>query len=143
MTANRNGFFYVLDRTTGRVILARPFVTTTWAKEIGRDGRPVLVPGNTPDTKGSVTCPDPLGGTNFMPPSFDPARRLFFVTARETCAAWTYTKPEEPIALGERVPSGGAKGFPDGAQQYSALRAIDPVTGTMRWEHRFRNYPSA
>jgi len=77
-----------------------------------------------------------------MPPSFDPARGLFFVTARETCATWVSTKPPEPIQLGERVPSGGARNVADGPQQYSALRAIDPVTGAMRWEHRFRGYSS-
>ena len=44
--------------------------------------------------------------------------------------------------MGERTPSGGAKHFADGAPQYSALRAIDPATGNMKWEHRFRNYPS-
>jgi alcohol dehydrogenase (cytochrome c) len=77
-----------------------------------------------------------------MPPSFDPARGLFFVTARETCVDWTYSKPVEPIQMGERTPSGGAKHFADGPSQYSALRAIDPATGNMKWEHRFRNYPS-
>jgi alcohol dehydrogenase (cytochrome c) len=139
MFANRNGFFYVLDRENGKLLVGKPFTGTKWAREIGPDGRPVIL--NNVGTRENC-LPDQRGGTNFMPPSYDPSRRLFFVTARETCAAWTYTKPEEPISMGERVPSGGAKGFPDGAQQYSALRAIDPVTGTMRWEHRFRNYPS-
>ncbi len=57
MFANRNGFFYTLDRTNGKVILAKPFVATTWAKEIGADGRPMLLPGHMPDEKGSLTCP--------------------------------------------------------------------------------------
>ena len=42
MAANRNGFFYVLDRATGKVLLARPFVQTAWAKEVGADGRPIV-----------------------------------------------------------------------------------------------------
>ena len=69
MFANRNGFFYVLDRVTGKVIVAKPFVETTWAKEIGADGRPVLLPGHLPDEDGEKTCPDLGGGTNFMSPS--------------------------------------------------------------------------
>src|SRR5436190_10849735 len=73
MFANRNGFYYTLDRTTGKVIAAKPFVTTTWAKEVGNDGRPVMLPGNTPDEEGSRTCPDITGGTNFWPPTFDPS----------------------------------------------------------------------
>jgi alcohol dehydrogenase (cytochrome c) len=72
MFANRNGFYYTLDRITGRVILAKPFVQTTWAKEIGRDGRPVVLPGHTPDETGEITCPDITGGTNFWQPAFDP-----------------------------------------------------------------------
>ena len=139
MFANRNGFFYVFDRENGKLLVGKPFTGTKWAREIGPDGRPVVL-----DNAGTrENClPDQRGGTNFMPPSFDPARRLFFVTARETCVTWASTKPVEPIALGERVPSGGAKNFADGPQQYSALRAIDPATGAMRWEHRFRGYPS-
>ena len=57
MWANRNGFFYTIDRTNGKVILAKPFVRVTWAKEIDANGRPVLLPGNMPDEKGSLTCP--------------------------------------------------------------------------------------
>ena len=52
MFANRNGFYYTLDRTTGKIIVAKPFVTTTWAKEIGSDGRPMLLPGHTPGREG-------------------------------------------------------------------------------------------
>ncbi len=66
MFANRNGFFYTLDRTTREPIVAKPFVTTTWAKEIGADGRPVLLPGNVPSEEGTFTCPDLTGGTNFL-----------------------------------------------------------------------------
>jgi alcohol dehydrogenase (cytochrome c) len=125
MFANRNSFFYVFDRADGKLLVGKPFTGTKWARELDQNGHP-----------------DQRGGTNFMPPSFDPARGLFFVTARETCVDWTYSKPVEPIQMGERTPSGGAKHFADGAVQYSALRAIDPATGSMKWEHRFRNYPS-
>ena len=140
MTANRNGFFYVFDRADGKLLVGKPFTGTKWAREIGPDGRPVIL--NNAGATRETCLPDQRGATNFMPPSYDPTRRLFFVTARETCATWVYTKPDEPIEIGGRVPSGGARNFADGASQYSALRAIDPATGTMRWEHRFREYPS-
>ena len=55
MFANRNGFYYTLDRTTGEIIVARPFVRTTWATEIGTDGRPILLPGHIPNEEGEVT----------------------------------------------------------------------------------------
>ena len=48
MQANRNGFFYVLDRATGEFLLAKPFVKTTWAAEIGKDGKPVELPSVRP-----------------------------------------------------------------------------------------------
>ena len=101
MQANRNGFFYVLDRTNGKMILAKPFVTQNWAKEISPEGRPILVPGTNPSEEGSVkVCPDLGGGTNFFSPSYDPTNRLFFVNARETCAV--YFSWHEPFREGER-----------------------------------------
>ena len=99
MVANRNGFFYVLDRVTGKVLLGKPFTDTTWARELGPDGHPIVL------NDGSKGCiPDNWGGTNFMPPSFDPALRLFFVTARETCA--TFVPEKQVIAPGRFSLSG-------------------------------------
>ena len=139
MVANRNGFFYTLDRETGKLLVAKPFIDgSNWAKEVGPDGRPIVLDNiGTPDK----CLPDNHGGTNFQPPTFDPDRRLFFVTAHETCAIWEGRKPTPPIALGVRVPSGGRR-LVEGREQWGALRAIDPTTGERRWEHRYRSYPS-
>jgi alcohol dehydrogenase (cytochrome c) len=135
MNANRNGFFYTLDRATGELLLARPYINTTWAKEIGRDGRPVLLPGHVPDEKGTVTCPDLVGGTNFNPPSFDPVQRLLFVSARESCATYYAWKPD--YTPGDPF-TGGAitRGVGGREKNYGALRAIDPATGERKWEFR-------
>jgi alcohol dehydrogenase (cytochrome c) len=136
MFANRNGFYYTLDRTTGKPIVAKPFVTTTWAKEIGADGRPVLLPGNMPSEKGSVTCPDLVGGTNFWPPSFDPATRTFFVNAREVCMTFYSWKPE--YVPGERFTGGaGQRVVSPDSPAYGALRAIDPISGERKWEFKY------
>jgi alcohol dehydrogenase (cytochrome c) len=134
MFANRNGFFYTIDRVTGKVIVAKPFVTTTWAKEIGADGRPVLLTGHIPNEDGEKTCPDLGGGTNFMSPSYDPATRLFFVTARETCA--TFFAYDQQFKAGEQY-TGGATSRPRDQKNFGALRAIDPVTASMKWEFRY------
>ena len=101
MFANRNGFFYTIDRVTGKVIVAKPFVETTWAKEIDPDGRPGAAAGAPAGRRRHKTCPDLAGGTNFMSPSFDPTTRLFFVTARETCA--TYFGYEQTYKLRRSV----------------------------------------
>jgi len=138
MMANRNGFFYTLDRATGELLVGKPYIETTWAKEIGRDGRPILLPGNTPSEKGALTCPDLVGGTNFNPPSFDPVQRLFFVSARETCATFYSWKPD--YKPGESF-TGGAitRGVGGREKNYGALRAIDPATGERKWEFRLIN----
>jgi alcohol dehydrogenase (cytochrome c) len=62
MVGNRNGFFYVLDRVTGKLILGKPFTATTWAREIGADGRPIVL------NDGRRECvPDQWGGTTYQP----------------------------------------------------------------------------
>src|SRR4029079_692808 len=134
MFANRNGFFYTIDRVTGKVIVAKPFVTTTWAKEIGPTGRQVWLHGNIPDENGTKTCPDLGGGTNYMAPSYDPTLKLFFVTARETCA--TYYAWEQPFQPGVQWESGATQ-RPRDQKNFSALRAIDPATAQVKWEFRY------
>ena len=133
MTANRNGFFYVLDRTNGKVILAKPYVNTTWAKEVGADGRPIEMADQKPTPAGTLTCPDLFGGTNFQSPAFNPALGLFFVSARETCMTYIGQAPPANYKAGDRI-MGGSMRPQQGA--YGALRAIDPTTGERKWELR-------
>ena len=134
MMANRNGFFYTIDRATGELIVAKPYVQTTWAKEIGKDGRPVLLPGHMPDEKGSLTCPDITGGTNFWPPSFDPSTGTFFVNAREVCATYYAWEPE--YIPGQRFTGGAGQRAPN-MPAFGALRALDPATGERKWEFKY------
>ena len=130
MVANRNGLFYVLDRRTGEVILGKAFTGTTWAREIGTDGRPIIL------NDGSKGClPDMWGGTNFNPPTYDPALRLFFVSARESCAKY---EPQEPVIAPGRTSFGGVVRI-DRNSASGALRAIDATTGDRKWEF---TYPS-
>ena len=128
MLANRNGFFYVLDRRDGALLVGRPFTDTTWAREIGRDGRPIVLHDGT-----KACVPDQWGGTNFNPPSFDAARGLFFVNARETCAIFV---PQPPANAPGKQNFGGVVRV-DREKAYGALRALDPATGERRWEFRF------
>jgi alcohol dehydrogenase (cytochrome c) len=133
MVANRNGFFYTLDRETGEFLVGKPFTGTQWARELTKEGKPIVLT-NGVATSAKPTCvPDYRGGTNFNPPSYDPAAQLFFVMARETCAVYSPRK-EEPVA-GRSFMSGGMEKLPE--PDYSALRAIDPKTGAIKWEHKF------
>jgi alcohol dehydrogenase (cytochrome c) len=130
MVGNRNGFFYVLDRVSGELLLGKPFTATSWARELDQDGRPVVL------NNGSEGCvPDPWGSTNFMPPSFYPGLDLFILTARETCATYV---PEEPQYVRGQSSFGGVV-YIDPDQGYGALRALDVHTGELRWEF---TYPS-
>jgi alcohol dehydrogenase (cytochrome c) len=128
MVANRNGFFYVLDRATGQLLVGKPFTDTTWARELDLDGHPIVV------NDGSKGClPDQWGSTNHMPPSYDPTLRLFFVTARETCA--TYFPVKQEIVLGKGSTSGTVQR--DAEHSYGVLRAIDPTTVERKWEFKY------
>ncbi|MEX2582838.1 MAG: PQQ-dependent dehydrogenase, methanol/ethanol family [Gemmatimonadota bacterium] len=132
MVANRNGFFYLLDRATGQYLNAFAYINQTWAEGIGDDGRPIEIPGQRPTPEGTLTCPDLFGGTNFMSPSYDASLGLFYVTARETCQIYISTEPPENYKAGDRTMGGSARFLEDG--RYGALRAINPLTGETVWE---------
>jgi len=141
LNANRNGFFYVLDRETGKMLLAKPFANTTWAKEIGPDGRPKVLPNTIPNEQGAMVCPATAGATNFMSPSYDPKLGLMFVTTREGCMTFYAWKVDYVAGDSFR---GGAGIASDGADGSSGgLRAIDPTTGAQRWEFKHTSPTSA
>jgi alcohol dehydrogenase (cytochrome c) len=128
MVANRNGFFYVIDRVTGELLLGKPFTATTWAREIGADGRPIVL-----NADGSGGClPDTYGATNFNPPSYDPRLKLFFVSARETCAMFSSLPP---VFTPGQVSVAGVV-WADRDRAFGAVRAIDVSTGALKWEFR-------
>jgi alcohol dehydrogenase (cytochrome c) len=134
MVANRNGFFYVIDRTNGKLIHGKPFTQTKWARELGPDGTPIVLNEGTMqpgDTKEPQCVPDLRGGTNFNPPSYDPTLQLFFVMARETCAIYTPFKQE--MVPGRSFTSGGVRKLSE--PDHGAVRAIDAKTGAIKWEY--------
>ena len=81
--ANRNAFFYVLDRVTGEFLFGTPFGRQTWAKGLDSKGRPVLLPGKVPTYEGVVVYPNLAGATNWQSPSYDPETGWFIFTYRE------------------------------------------------------------
>jgi alcohol dehydrogenase (cytochrome c) len=132
LQANRNGFFYVLDRVTGKFLLGQPFVhNVTWASSIGPDGRPVLTPHSEPTVEGTKTCPAVAGAANWMSTAYNPATGLFYVMATESCAI--YTKSAAWWEPGKSFYGGGARRVP-GESNERFLRAIDIQTGKIAWE---------
>ncbi len=132
LQANRNGFFYVLDRVTGELLRAKPFVKKlTWAREIGRDGRPVRNPDQEPSLEGTWVCPPIEGATNWFSTSFHPGTGLYYVQTLEKCNVFT-KKPSEWRA-GSSYYSGSTRTPPDDTPQ-KILRAIDVRSGAIAWE---------
>lgn len=132
--ANRNGFFYVLDRTTGKLLSATSYAKVTWSTSKDAVGRPVGAKEGEPTPEGNPVCPGALGATNWMSPSYDPQTKLFYVTAREQCDIFSTA----PQAYDAGHAFYGSAYFPnDSAQPFSgALRALDPATGKLVWEWR-------
>jgi alcohol dehydrogenase (cytochrome c) len=129
--ADRNAFFYVLDRETGEFLLGKPFAKQTWAKGLDDRGRPMVLPNTTPTPQGNLVCPDAAGATNWASPSWSPETKWFYVAARESCAVYTsVTKEPKP---GEPYVGSGQK--EDTGQFPGAIRAIDPATGNVQWSY--------
>jgi alcohol dehydrogenase (cytochrome c) len=131
--ANRNGFFYVFDRGTGELLLAKPFVRNlTWASGIGADGRPIKLPNQEPSPAGTKVCPSQDGATNWFSPSFDPATGLYFVQTFEKCSI--YTKREQGPWESLKPYLGGSQKTATDPKPQRILRAIDIRTGAIAWE---------
>jgi alcohol dehydrogenase (cytochrome c) len=130
--ANRNGFFYVIDRTTGKLLSANPYGKTTWSDAKDAEGRPVANQNASPTLEGHTVCPGALGTTNFMAPTYDPQTGLFYVTARDQCDIFS-TAPQ-PYEAGHAYY--GSAYFPsEEAKPYRGfLKAIDPATGQVKWK---------
>jgi alcohol dehydrogenase (cytochrome c) len=130
--ANRNGFFYVLDRTDGKLLLAKPYVKKlTWAKEIGRDGRPVLNPPEKLETGEVKICPAMEGAANWFSTSYSPNTGLFYVPALEKCGVFMKSQSEWQAG---RSFMGGSTHQAPGDKAQKILRAIDIQTGAIKWE---------
>ena len=146
--ANRNGFYYVLDRATGRFLTGLPFVTVNWAEGLDDSGRPV----ETPQPPGAPTYPGIQGGTNWYSPAYSPRTELFYIPAWEDYAsvfegdAQEYEPGESfiggrPSAFGPVPDAPTVPGLTRGpintwtdAAGHGAVLAVDALTGEARWK---------
>ncbi len=129
---NRNGFFYVLDRTNGQFLLGEPFVNQTWAAGMDDSGRPIVLPGSDPTDAGSDVCPAIRGATNWWATSYHPGTKLFYLLAHESCM--TYTKNDQDWQRG-RSWLGGSVRLAEGSPNQKFIRAIDIQTGDVAWSY--------
>jgi alcohol dehydrogenase (cytochrome c) len=151
--ANRNGFFYVLDRSTGEFLLGEAFVKQTWAKGLDARGRPIVIDDRMPSAKGSLTYPGVQGGTNWYAPSFSPRTGLFYVTAWDDYPGVYYTW-DQKYEPGKWYAGGSVRAdLPAISRRevrtwgpeagYGAVRALDPATGKRVWEYRMSDVSDA
>ncbi len=144
--ANRNAFFYVLDRVTGKFLFGKAFAKQTWAKGLDDSGRPIKIPDMGPSAEGRLVYPGVQGGTNWYSPSFSPATGLFYLSVWDNYAS-VYHKFDTPYEPGKRYLGGSPKSIvsPTRREQirlwdeeagYGAIRALDPETGEMKWQFK-------
>jgi len=148
MWANRNGFFYVLDRATGKFLLGNNFVKVNWASGLDENGRPIP----TPQPSGMPTWPGNQGGTNWYPPAFSPRTGLFYFSAWENYST-IYRREQATYSPGGNYSGGGpgpntpVPGAPSvgigrrspinnwtDAVGNGAVIAMDPQTGKAKWK---------
>jgi len=128
--ANRNGFYYVLDRKTGAFLTGRPYIEQDWAEGLDATGRPILRPNIEPTDSGTALTPNLHGGTNWLSPSYSPATSLFYVAARQMGSR--YYKYPVSYTPGRYFLGGGESEF-GGDSAQGAVKALDPATGRERW----------
>jgi alcohol dehydrogenase (cytochrome c) len=128
MQANRNGFFYALDRTNGKVLVSKAYTRITWTDGIDSNGRPVPIAGQEPTEEGKRTCPGMGGGHNWQATAYSPTTGLYYFTSTERCMLFYKTKQEfvegqwyQASTIGRDEPGSGR------------IDAIDPATGKLAW----------
>lgn len=149
MWANRNGYFYVLDRVSGEFLVGKPYVTVNWSSGLDEKGRPIP----TPQPQGMPTYPGNQGGTNWYPPSYSPRTGLFYFSAWQDYAT-IYRAEESEYEPGRAFLGGGfsvlapAPGAPTigigrtnpinnwtNEVGHASLKAMDPQTGEAVWSY--------
>jgi alcohol dehydrogenase (cytochrome c) len=153
MWANRNGLFYVLDRTTGQFLSGKPFVKVNWMNGFDERGRPMKVASAASSKEGTLIYPGNQGGTNWYSPSFSPHTGLFYIPVWDNYSS-LYVKQDQDFVEGRTFGGGGPRptgpatktgvqNFRADEDIYGAVRAIDPKTGDKKWEFKMADVTEA
>jgi alcohol dehydrogenase (cytochrome c) len=130
VTANRNGFLYILDRTNGKFLFAKPFMSTqNWAKGIDENGRPISA-GLIPDERGVRVCPSNGGATNWYSPSYDAATQTFYFRSYEACA--TIQSAPRPFEEGNNYYATGLRNADEAGKAYINAFKVDTLDFSWR-----------
>lgn len=130
MQTSRNGYFFVLDRTTGKSLLTTTYGPVNWSLGVDEQGRPIPNPAKEPARDGRLIAPEEGGLTNYRSPSFDPKTGLFIVDAHPSYSLY-FAKPADGTY--------GWAGADYGLWGKAVIEAIDYRTGKIRWSHEVGN----
>ena len=134
MKADRNGFFFILNRETGKLLSAEKYVPTTWASKYDvANAKPVEVadkrPGPGHPAKG--VCPNLIGGKNWQPMSYNPTTGLVYIPSNNLCMDWSVSDVTYKRGVfylgGEFPPQAGPGGY------MGEIEAWNPITQTKVW----------
>lgn len=153
MWANRNGLFYVIDRTSGQFLLGKPFAKVTWMNGFDERGRPMKVPEAASNRDGTLIFPGNQGATNWYNPSYSPRTGLFYIPTWDDYSS-LFVKQDAEYTKGQTFGGGGPRNttapitsglfnYRKEGEQYGAIRAIDPKTGEKKWEFRMTDVTDA
>ena len=138
--ANRNGYYYAIDRTNGKFLFAAPFTKISWADGIGLDGRPILIPGNEPSDEGTKTCPGMGGGHNWQATTYSPKTHLYYFNTTDGCQI--YHKSTQEFVEGEFYLASAMERIPTEPREGSIV-AMEPGSGKIRWRYRMVDSPTS
>ena len=136
--ANRNAFYYLIDRETGEYLLGEEYSYQTWAEGIDDLGRPIVKLNTEPTREGNLVWPSLQGATNWFSPSYNPITGQFFVPNRRMGAI--YYKADVEYTPGAPFLGGGEQAL-DGDQASGAIVALDAMTGRQEWEFELLTPP--
>jgi acido-empty-quinoprotein group A len=129
--ASRNGYFFLLDRVTGKSVLSKPFIELNWSDGVDDRGQPIPRADKEPSGDGVLVSPRAIGATNWPAPTFNPESGLFYVSAAESYGVYYLTdRGEHPE---------GYAGIESEIWAKPMIKAIDYKTGEVRWSHSFPN----
>ena len=136
--ANRNGYFYALDRANGKLLLAKAYTKVTWSDGIRPDGRPILIPGQDPTEEGNRTCPGMGGGHNWQATAYSPQTGLYYFTSSEHCML--FYKTSQDFVEGQWYQASTVDRNEPGTGR---ILAVDPKTGTISWKFETVSSPTS
>jgi len=151
--ANRNGLFYVIDRSTGEFLLGKPFAKVTWMNGFDEKGRPMKVASAASSKTGTLIFPGNQGATNWYNPSYSPHTGLFYIPTWDDYSS-LFVKQDAEYIQGQTFSGGGPRNtappivtagfnYRKEGEMYGSVRAIDPKTGEMKWDFKMADVTDA